>query len=141
MTTKERRRESVVEVFAVALKLGLTSFGGPIAHFGYFRREYVDRRRWLDNAHYADLLTLCQLLPGPASSQLGIAIGTLRAGRLGGLAAWLGFTLPSAVALTAFAVITSGTAMGSAGWVEGLKLAAVAIVAHAVWSCARTRSG
>lgn len=120
--TGERARGSVFEVFAVALKLGLTSFGGPIAHFGYFQREYVERRHWLDDAHYADLLTLCQLLPGPASSQLGIAIGTLRAGRRGGLAAWLGFTLPSAIALTAFALLTSGKAIGSGGWVEGLKL-------------------
>jgi chromate transporter len=131
-------RGSVLEVLAVALKLGLTSFGGPIAHIGYFRREYVERRHWLDSEAFADLVALCQLLPGPASSELGIAIGTRRAGYLGGLAAWIGFTLPSAVALTAFALLASGVDVGSAGWVEGLKLAAVAVVAQAVWSMART---
>jgi chromate transporter len=129
---------SVVETFRVALRLGLTSFGGPIAHVGYFRREYVEHRRWLDEVQFAELVTLCQVLPGPASSQLGIAIGTLRAGKLGGLAAWLGFTLPSAIALTAFALLTSGLDVGNTGWVAGLKLAAVAIVAQAVWSMART---
>jgi chromate transporter len=132
------KRGSVFEVLAVALKLGLTSFGGPIAHLGYFRREYVERRNWLDDEAFADLVALCQLLPGPASSELGIAIGTRRAGYLGGIAAWIGFTLPSAVALTAFALLTSGVDVGSAGWVEGLKLGAVAVVAQAVWSMART---
>src|SRR3989449_10928936 len=92
-----------LEVLGVACRLGLTSFGGPVAHLGYFREEYVVRRRWLDEAHYADLVALCQFLPGPASSQVSIAIGILRAGLLGGLAAWLGFTLPSAAALVAFA--------------------------------------
>jgi chromate transporter len=129
---------SVVETFRVGLRLGLTSFGGPIAHIGYFRREYVEHRRWLDETRFAELVTLCQVLPGPASSQLGIAIGTLRAGKLGGVAAWLGFTLPSAIALTAFALLTSGLDVGNSGWVAGLKLAAVAIVAQAVWSMART---
>ena len=133
-----RRPGSVREVLLVALRLGLTSFGGPVAHLGYFRREYVDRRQWLDEATYADLLSLCQLLPGPASSELGIAIGTLRAGRLGGLAAWLGFTLPSAVALTLFALLSSNVDLATAGWVEGLKLAAVAVVAQAVLVMART---
>ena len=93
----------VLEVLGVATRLGLTSFGGPIAHLGYFREEYVVRRKWLDEATYADLVALCQFLPGPASSQVGIAIGVARAGLLGGLAAWLGFTLPSAIALVAFA--------------------------------------
>ena len=129
---------SVLEVLAVALKLGLTSFGGPIAHIGYFRREYVERRKWLDTGAFAELVAMCQLLPGPASSELGIAIGTRRAGYLGGLAAWVGFTLPSAVALTAFALLTSGLDLSSAGWVEGLKLGAVAVVAQAVWSMGRT---
>jgi chromate transporter len=132
------KRGSALEVLAVALKLGLTSFGGPIAHLGYFRREYVERRKWLDTEAFADLVALCQLLPGPASSELGIAIGTRRAGHLGGLAAWLGFTLPSAVALTAFALLTSGLDLSSAGWVEGLKLGALAVVAQAVWLMART---
>src|SRR6478752_4978918 len=89
-------RGGALEVLAVALRLGLTSFGGPIAHLGYFRAEYVERRRWLDEHTYADLVALCQFLPGPASSQVGIGVGVLRAGALGGLAAWLGFTLPSA---------------------------------------------
>lgn len=132
------RDGTVREVLAAALRLGLTSFGGPIAHIGYFRREYVTRRRWLDEASFADLVALCQFLPGPASSQLGIAIGTRRAGLLGGLAAWLGFTLPSAVALTIFGLATVSSDVGSAGWVHGLKLAAVAVVAQAVWSMARS---
>src|SRR5580765_1343837 len=114
---------SVAEVLFAALRLGLTSFGGPIAHIGYFRREYVTRRGWLDEAAFADLVALCQLLPGPASSQLGIAIGTRRAGLAGGLAAWFGFTLPSAVAMTAFGLVALSVDLGSAGWVHGLKLA------------------
>jgi chromate transporter len=122
----------VPEVFGSALKLGLTSFGGPIAHLGYFRREYVERRGWLDERTYADLVALCQLLPGPASSQLGIAIGTRRAGLTGGIAAWLGFTLPSALLLIGFALLARSADLASAGWVHGLKLAAVAVVAQAV---------
>jgi chromate transporter len=129
---------SVREVLAAALRLGLTSFGGPIAHIGYFRREYVTRRGWLDESSFADLVALCQFLPGPASSQLGIAIGTRRAGLAGGVAAWLGFTLPSAVGLTIFGLVTVSADLASAGWVHGLKLAAVAVVAQAVWSMART---
>src|SRR5688500_19616325 len=93
------QRGSVVEVLGAATRLGLTSCGGPIAHLGYFRNEYVVRRKWLDDQTYVDLVALCQFLPGPASSQVGISIGTLRAGLLGGLAAWIGFTLPSALAL------------------------------------------
>jgi chromate transporter len=130
-------RGTVLSVFLVATRLGLTSFGGPVAHLGYFRREYVDRRRWLDDTTFGDLVALSQLLPGPASSQLGIAIGTLRAGYLGGLAAWIGFTWPSAIALVALALVTTGLDVASAGWVEGLKLAAVAVVAQAVWVMAR----
>jgi chromate transporter len=133
-------RHSVLEVLAAALKLGLTSFGGPVAHIGYFRREYVERRRWLDDTAFADLVALSQILPGPASSELGIAIGTRRAGYIGGIAAWVGFTLPSAVALTAFAMLTSGANLSTAGWVEGLKLGAVAVVALAVISMARTQT-
>jgi chromate transporter len=127
---------NVREVLFAALRLGLTSFGGPIAHIGYFRREYVTRRGWLDEASFADLVALCQFLPGPASSQLGIAIGTRRAGLAGGLVAWLGFTLPSAIAMTLFGLITVSADLASAGWVHGLKLAAVAVVAQAVWSMA-----
>jgi chromate transporter len=126
------------EVFGVALRLGLTSFGGPIAHIGYFRREYVERRRWLDEHAFADLVALCQSLPGPASSQLGIAIGTRRAGMAGGIAAWLGFTMPSAVAMTAFALLAARFDIADAAWVHGLKLAAVAVVAQAVYTMART---
>jgi chromate transporter len=132
------RASSLREVFAAALGLGLTSFGGPVAHLGYFRREYVTRRGWLDETAFGDLVSLCQSLPGPASSQLGIAIGTRRAGMLGGLVAWLGFTLPSAILLTLFGLLTASADLSAAGWVHGLKLAAVAIVAGAVWAMART---
>ncbi len=125
-------------MFGVALRLGLTSFGGPTAHIGYFREAYVARRRWLDDADFADLVALVQFLPGPASSQLGFAIGMLRAGPLGGLAAWLGFTLPSAVLLIAFASGVGGGDVAGSGWVHGLELAAVAVVALAVWQMGRT---
>ena len=125
---------SPLEVFAVTLRLGLTSFGGPIAHLGYFHREYVVRRRWLDEQSYADLVALCQFLPGPASSELGIAIGMRRAGLLGGLAAWLGFTLPSAVALTAFALLLRGSSAAGTAWIHGLQLVAVPVVALAIWT-------
>jgi chromate transporter len=130
---------SPLEVFRVFLKLGLTSFGGPIAHIGYFREEIVVRRRWIDDAAYTDLVALCQFLPGPASSQVGFSLGLIRAGYLGGLAAWTGFTLPSAILLTAFAY--GAAALGGpigAGVLHGLKLVAVAIVAQAVWGMART---
>jgi chromate transporter len=129
---------AIVEVFRAAFRLGLTSFGGPIAHIGYFRREYVTRRGWLDETAFADLVTLAQILPGPASSQLGIAVGTRRAGMAGGVAAWLGFTLPSAVALTALGLVAASTDLSGAGWVHGLKVAAVAVVAQAVWTMAGT---
>ena len=128
------------EVLLVALRLGLTSFGGPVAHLGYFRSEYVERRRWLDDAEFGDLVALCQFLPGPASSQLGIAIGWLRAGLLGGFLAWLGFTLPSALALTLFAAGVGALDLGGAGWLAGLEVAAVAVVANALWGMARTLS-
>jgi chromate transporter len=130
---------SWVEVLLVFLRLGLTSFGGPVAHLGYFRDELVGRRRWLDEQAFADLVALCQFLPGPASSQVGIGIGLTRAGPAGALAAWTGFTLPSAVALVLFAlgVGALGDAAG-AGWLHGLEIAAVAVVALAVWNMART---
>lgn len=132
-------RSNWFEVLRVSLRLGLTSFGGPIAHLGYFRDEYVVRRKWLDEATYADLVALCQFLPGPASSQVGIAIGLLRGGYLGALAAWVGFTLPSALALVLFAygVETLGGALGS-GWLHGLKVVAVAVVAQAVLGMMRS---
>src|ERR671930_577744 len=129
---------SALEVLCVTTRLGLTSFGGPIAHLGYFHAEYVTRRQWLDAQTYADLVALCQFLPGPASSQVGIAIGITRAGLLGGLAAWIGFTLPSAVALVVFAYILADTHFQQAGWLHGLMIAAVAVVAQAVWSMARS---
>jgi chromate transporter len=127
------------EVLRVFLKLGLTSFGGPIAHIGYFREELVVRRRWIEEAAYSDLVALCQFLPGPASSQVGFSLGLIRAGYWGGLAAWTGFTLPSAILLTAFAY-GAGVLGGpmSLGVIHGLKLVAVAIVAQAVWGMART---
>ena len=126
-----------LEVLAAATRLGLTSFGGPVAHLGYFRDEYVVRRKWVDEQTYADLVALCQFLPGPASSQVGIALGIFRAGLLGGLAAWLGFTLPSAIALIAFAIGVREFDLSGAGWLHGLKVAAVAVVAQAVWGMAR----
>jgi chromate transporter len=131
---------SPLEVAGAFLRLGLTSFGGPVAHLGYFRTEFVERRRWLDDRTYADLVALCQFLPGPASSQLGIALGVLRAGLAGGLAAWLGFTMPSALLMIAFAAVVSLTATGAAevDWLQGLKIVAVAVVAQAVWGMART---
>jgi chromate transporter len=137
-TAASRNPGSVLEVLWVALRLGLTSFGGPVAHLGYFHDEYVRRRKWIDEQSYADLVALCQFLPGPASSQVGIAIGISRAGLLGGVAAWLGFTLPSAFALTAFGFGVSAFAADStAGWLHGLKVVAVAVVAQAIWAMAR----
>lgn len=125
-------------VFLIFLRLGLTSFGGPVAHLGYFRDEFVTRRKWLSERSYADLVALCQFLPGPASSQVGIALGLSRSGYAGALAAWAGFTLPSAVALILFAmgIATYGNAMPS-GALHGLKVVAVAVVAQAVWGMAR----
>lgn len=144
-TPEEKSAGSVGEVFRAFLKLGLMSFGGPIAHLGYFRAELVERRRWIDDAGYADLVALCQFLPGPASSQLGFALGIIRGGGfLGGLAAWAGFTLPSAILLAALGLLSSyvGTAALYGGVIggilHGLKLVAVAVVAQAVWGMART---
>jgi chromate transporter len=134
-----KRAGSPVEVLLIFLKLGLSCFGGPIAHIGYFRDEFVVRRRWLDEHAYADLVALCQFLPGPASSQVGFSIGLIRAGYLGAAAAWTGFTLPSAILLVLFAY-GAGFLQGGlgAGLLHGLKLVAVAIVAQAVWGMART---
>lgn len=132
-------RAAPLETFLVFLKLGLTSFGGPVAHLGYFRTEFVERRRWLDDKSYSDLVALCQFLPGPASSQVGIALGLGRAGWPGALAAWLGFTLPSAVLLVLFAYGVSQWAdLAKSGAVHGLKVVAVAVVAQAVWGMAKT---
>ena len=126
-------RGSALEVLRVAARLGVTSFGGPVAHLGYFHQEYVVRRKWLDERTYADLVALCQFLPGPASSELGIAIGIGRAGVLGGVMAWLGFTLPSATAMVLFALIVRHTGALNAPWLHGLQIVAVAVVALAVW--------
>lgn len=130
-------RGSALEVLMVATKLGLTCFGGPIAHLGYFRDEYVKKRKWLDEATYADLVALCQFLPGAASSKLGLSIGILRAGFLGGIAAWAGFTLPSAAALVAGGLVLQGVGAAAVPWLYGLKVVAVAVVANAVWGMAQ----
>jgi chromate transporter len=136
---KDDDRQSVVTVFLTFLRLGLTSFGGPVAHLGYFREEFVARRKWLDERAYADLVALCQFLPGPASSQVGIGVGLSRAGLPGAVAAWIGFTMPSALALILFGygVTEFGDTIGS-GALHGLKVVAVAVVAQAVWGMART---
>jgi chromate transporter len=130
---------SAWRVFLIFLRLGLTSFGGPVAHLGHFRAEFVERRRWLGEAAYADLVALCQFLPGPASSQVGFALGLMRAGYAGALAAWAGFTLPSALALIALALglAQAGDAV-PAGALHGLKVVAVAVVVQAVWGMARS---
>ena len=139
-TTKHTAFGKVGEVFRAFLKLGLTSFGGPIAHLGYFRDELVLRRKWIDEAGYVDLIALCQFLPGPASSQVGFSLGILRGNGLrGGLAAWLGFTMPSALILLAFALGAAAfTGPIAEGFLHGLKLVAVAVVAQAVWGMTRT---
>jgi chromate transporter len=137
--TEPPRRGSALEVLLVFLKLGLTSFGGPVAHLGYFRTEFVERRRWLDDKSYGDLVALCQFLPGPASSQVGMALGLMRAGWVGALAAWLGFTLPSAIALILFAFgVAEWSGVAASGAVHGLKVVAVAVVAQAVWGMAKS---
>lgn len=129
------------EIFLIFLRLGLTSFGGPIAHLGYFRQEFVERREWLDEHAYADLVSLCQFLPGPASSQVGIGLGLSRGGIPGAIAAWLGFTLPSAIALVLFGLGLSfiGDSLGT-GWLHGLKIVAVAVVAQALWAMGKALS-
>lgn len=138
MPTSRASPSARAEVFRAFLKLGLTAFGGPVAHLGYFREEFVQRRHWLSDAAYADLVALCQFLPGPASSQVGFALGLLRGGALGALCAWLAFTLPSALLLLLFAYGADwyGGPFGQSV-VHGLKLVAVAIVAQAVWGMAR----
>jgi chromate transporter len=124
--------KSLLEILFVSTRLGLTSFGGPIAHLGYFHEEYIRRRKWMDEKSYADLVALCQFLPGPASSQVGIGIGVMRAGLLGGILAFIGFTLPSVIALILFALLIQGSNVTDASWIHGLKIVAVVIVAHAI---------
>ncbi len=136
---RARHPSSIVEIFLVFLRLGVTSFGGPVAHIAFFREEFVARRRWLDEKAYADLVALCQFLPGPASSQVGMSLGVLRGGVPGALAAWLAFTMPSAILLILFAYgEKSFESWLHTGVLDGLKIAAVAVVAQALWSMART---
>ncbi|QWU47707.1 MULTISPECIES: chromate transporter [Bacillus] len=129
--------QSLMEIFFVSFKLGLTSFGGPVAHLGYFHHEYVQKRKWMDERSYGDLVALCQFLPGPASSQVGMGVGLLRGGLLGAIISWIGFTLPSVLVLVFFASFLNQFELGSTGWIHGLKLVAVAIVAHAIWGMAQ----
>jgi chromate transporter len=132
-------RGSAVEVLRIFLRLGVTSFGGPVAHLGYYRAEFVERRRWLDDHTYSDIVALWQFLPGPTSSQTGITIGLMRAGLLGAVAAWIGFTMPSAVAMILFGYgVTRFGDLSGAAWLHGLKIVAVAVVAQAVWGMARS---
>jgi chromate transporter len=133
----QNKGKSLIEILLVSTRLGLTSFGGPVAHLGYFYEEYVQKRKWIDEKSYADLVALCQFLPGPASSQVGIGIGVLRGGFLGGLLAFLGFTAPSVIALVFFAMILQGLQINDSGWIHGLKIVAVAVVAHAVLGMAQ----
>ena len=133
-----RKDQALGEVLVAFLRLGLTSFGGPIAHFSYFQNELVEKRRWVDQAAYADLVALCQFIPGPASSQVCFALGLKRAGFWGGFVAWAAFTLPSALAMTAFAFGLAGLRhIDRLPWLQGLKIVAVAVVAQAVWNMAR----
>ncbi|NQD64851.1 chromate transporter [Bacillus haikouensis] len=127
-----RKIKSLIEIFLISSRLGLTSFGGPVAHLGYFHEEYIRRRKWMDEKSYADLVALCQFLPGPASSQVGIGIGVMRAGVLGGIVSFIGFTLPSVIALIIFAILVNDLNFADAGWIRGLKIVAVAVVAHAI---------
>ncbi len=136
--TKTQKSGTVHEIAKAFLKLGLISFGGPIAHLGYFRTEFVERRKWLSDRAYADLIALCQFLPGPASSQTGIALGAMRAGWGGALAAWFGFTIPSAILMILAAYAVRHMAGDQLAWLNGLKIVAVAIVAHAVWGMAKS---
>ncbi|MCM3443202.1 chromate transporter [Metabacillus halosaccharovorans] len=129
--------KTLLEILLVSTRLGFTSFGGPIAHLGYFHEEYIRRRKWMDEKSYADLVALCQFLPGPASSQVGIGIGVMRAGVLGGITSFIGFTLPSVLALIIFALILQGLDVADAGWIHGLKIVAVAVVAHAILGMAQ----
>ncbi|MEK4759962.1 chromate transporter [Viridibacillus sp. FSL E2-0187] len=134
---KIRGFKSLLELLLVSTKLGFTSFGGPVAHLGYFHDEYIRRRKWMDEKSYADLVTLCQFLPGPASSQVGIGIGVMRAGVLGGIISFIGFTLPSVIVLILFALVLQGSDIADAGWIHGLKIVAVAVVAHAILGMAQ----
>ncbi|MGJ7922875.1 chromate efflux transporter [Neobacillus sp. LXY-4] len=132
MNPFSRRMKQLLEILFISTKLGLTSFGGPVAHLGYFHNEYIQKRKWMDEKAYADLVVLCQFLPGPASSQVGIGIGVIRGGVLGGVISFIGFTLPSVMVLMLFAFLLQGLDIGNAGWIHGLKIVAVAVVAQAI---------
>lgn len=134
---KMGRIKNLLEILIVSTRLGLSSFGGPTAHLGYFHEEYVRRKKWMDEKGYADLVALAQFLPGPASSQVGIGVGLMRGGVLGGLTSFLGFTLPSVIVLIAFALLLTSYDVADAGWIQGLKIVAVAVVAHAVLGMAK----
>ncbi|BDH63712.1 chromate transporter [Lysinibacillus sp. PLM2] len=136
-SSKKITIKTLLEILFVSTRLGLTSFGGPTAHLGYFHEEYVRRRKWMDEKSYAELVALCQFLPGPASSQVGIGIGVIRGGVLGGIISFLGFTLPSVIVLILFALALQGFDVGDAGWIHGLKVVAVAVVAHAILGMAK----
>ncbi|MFD1416083.1 chromate transporter [Oceanobacillus jeddahense] len=136
-TTSKEKFKLLLEILLISTRLGLTSFGGPIAHLGYFHEEYVRKRKWMDERSYSDLVALCQFLPGPASSQVGIGIGVMRGGILGGIVSFIGFTLPSVIALIIFALVLQGTSFEEAGWIQGLKIVAVVVVAHAILGMAQ----
>lgn len=133
----ESKLKLLLEILMVSTRLGLTSFGGPVAHLGYFHEEYIRRRKWLDEKSYADLVALCQFLPGPASSQVGIGIGVMRAGVLGGIVSFIGFTIPSVIILILFALLLHSFGFSDAGWIKGLKIVAVVVVAHAILGMAK----
>jgi chromate transporter len=137
MKNNHKRLKSLWELLLISTRLGLTSFGGPTAHLGYFHEEYIRRRKWMDEKTYADLVALAQFLPGPASSQVGIGIGVMRAGVLGGIVSFIGFTFPSVIALILFATLLTNYDVGEAGWIHGLKIVAVAVVAHAILGMAK----
>jgi chromate transporter len=137
MNQKNSTLKLLWDILIVSTRLGFTSFGGPVAHLGYFHEEYIRRRKWMDEKSYADLVALCQFLPGPASSQVGIGIGVMRAGVLGGITSFIGFTLPSVLALILFAIVLKAFNIGDAGWLHGLKIVAVAVVAHAILGMAQ----
>lgn len=133
--SEERPRQ--LQIFLSFLKLGCLAFGGPVAHLGYFQEEFVRKRKWISESRYADLVALCQFLPGPASSQVGFAVGHHRGGVSGAFFAWIGFTLPSALIMIGLALgLSAAGDFRGAGWIAGLKLTAVAVVANAIWSMA-----
>ncbi|ALX48510.1 chromate efflux transporter [Lentibacillus amyloliquefaciens] len=132
MSQPKNKFQRLMEILLTSTKLGLTSFGGPVAHLAYFKDEYIDRRKWLDDKTYADIIAICQFLPGPASSQVGISIGMLRGGLLGGLVSWFGFTVPSVIVLIVFAMLYQTFSLGDAGFIHSLKIVAAAVVLHAL---------